>query len=289
MFCLKVNHANFIVILQKQFSRRKCCIWRYAETLNFILRQGSVTFWSTYVSCLISELPPLVAIFTLDQETKTKDITGNNKPGKPSNVRLAPGPDGRAGGSTLFIGSSNSYIEFPNNGKLDTRRSMTILAWIYHNGRSGPIFNYDRRGFGVHLWMVGPRVLFVRFVKRSRGRTSSVATYTKKPRYRAWNYIGATYDYNTGVATLWLNSKPVAKQSIGRFELATNYPIRMGARIGDKRAFRGKISCVQVYSIALNEKQIRGAQKRCFKKRKWHGLSCVVWRRTYPCQLFSLM
>lgn len=221
-------------------------------------------------------LPPLVAIFALDGETKTKDITRNNPPGIPSHVRPAPGPDGNPKGSTQFFGSSNSYIEFPNNGKLDTRRSITILAWIYHNGRSGPIFNYDRRGFGVHLWMVGPRVLFVRFVKRSRGRTSSVATYSTKPRYRAWNYIGATYDYNTGVATLWLDSKPVARQSIGRFELATNYPIRMGARIGDKRAFRGRISCLQVYSIALNAKQIRGARKRCFKKCKFLYFFCLV-------------
>ena len=116
--------------------------------------------------------------------------------------------------------------------------------------------------------MVGPRVLFVRFVRRSRGRTSSVATYSKKPRYRAWNYIGATYDYNTGVATLWLNSRPVARQSIGRFDLATNYPVRMGARIGDRRAFHGKIACLQVYSVALTAKQIRGARKRCFKKSK---------------------
>ena len=242
--------------------------------LNFCIRSLH-SFRTTHAKYLLTELPPLVAIFALDDETKTKDITGNNLPGKPSNVRPAPGPDGRPGGSTLFFGSSNSYIEFPNNGKLDTRRSMTILAWIYHSGRSGPIFNYNRRGFGVHLWMVGPRVLFVRFVKRSRGRTSSVATYSKKPRYRAWNYIGATYDYNTGVATLWLNSKPVARQSIGRFDLATNYPIRMGARIGDRRAFRGKISCLQVYSIALNAKQIRAARKRCFKKRKFHVF--VFW------------
>ena len=119
-----------------------------------------------------------MAIFPLDKESKTKDITKNNPPGIPSNVRPAPGPDGRPDGSTLFFGSTNSYIEFPNNGQLDTRRSMTILAWVYHNGRSGPIFNYDRRGFGVHLWMVGPRVLFVRFVRRSRRRTSSVATYS---------------------------------------------------------------------------------------------------------------
>ena len=213
-----------------------------------------------------------MAIFPLDKDSGTKDITNNNQPGIPSNVRPAPGPDGRSGGSTLFTGSENSYIEFPNNGKLDTRRSMTILAWVFHSGKSGPIFHYDKRGFGVHLWMVGPRVLFVRFVRRSKGRTASVATYSKKPTYRAWNYVGASYDYNSGVANLWLNSKSVASQSIGRFELATNYPVRMGARVRDKNAFRGKISCLQVYSVPLTAKQIEGARKRCFKK----GKTCVT-------------
>lgn len=231
-----------------------------------------------HVLLLSLVLPPLVAIFPLDAESGTKDITNNNQPGIPSNVRSAPGPDGRQKGSTLFTGSINSYIEFPNNGKLDTRRSTTILAWVFHSGKSGPIFNYDRRGFGVHLWMVGPRVLFVRFVRRSKRRTASVATYAKKPNYRAWNYIGASYDYSSGVATLWLNSEPVARQSIGRFDLATNYPVRMGARVGDKNAFRGKISCLQVYSVALTAKQIRGARKRCFKKGELRFCCCLTFR-----------
>ena len=48
-----------------------------------------------HVLLLSLVLPPLVAVFPLDAESGTKDITNNNQPGIPSNVRPAPGPDGR--------------------------------------------------------------------------------------------------------------------------------------------------------------------------------------------------
>jgi hypothetical protein len=142
---------------------------------------------------------------------------------------------------------------------------MTILAWVYHEGKSGPIFNYGVGVFGVHLWMTRPRVLFVRFVRRNKRFTQSISSDRKPLAYRAWNYIGATYDYRRGVATLWLNSRPIVTRKIGRFELATNYPIRIGVKKGDIRYFRGRLFCIQVYSRALNARQIQQVQKRCFK------------------------
>ena len=56
----------------------------------------------------------------------------------------------------------------------------------------------------------------------------------------------------------------VARKRIGRIRLATNYPVRMGVRVGDGRYFRGRISCLQVYDVALNTRQIAGRAKRCF-------------------------
>ena len=69
------------------------------------------------------------------------------------------------------------------------------------------------------------------------------------------------------MATLWVNNRPVVRTNIGRIRLATNRPVRMGAKIGDQRYFRGRVSCVQVYSVALNRKQIMNAAKRCFKSK----------------------
>ena len=50
---------------------------------------------------------------------------------------------------------------------------------------------------------------------------------------------------------------------IGRIRLATNYPIRMGARVGDKRNYRGRIACLQIYDRALTSKQIDDAINNC--------------------------
>ena len=145
---------------------------------------------------------------------------------------------------------------------------MTVLAWVLHLGEAGPIFNYNRGPrWGVHLWMTKPRQFFARFVRRDGRFTTPLVTHGNNVRYKAWNYVGATYDGNTGMATLWVNNRPVVRSNIGRIRLATNRPVRMGAKIGDRRYFRGRVSCVQVYSVALNRKQIIEAAKRCFKRK----------------------
>ena len=210
-----------------------------------------------------------VAIYPLSYRTKGRDISVFSNPsGTLGYVRPAKGPDGRPNTATQFFGKPNSFIQFPNTGRLDTRRSITLLAWIYHEGHAGPIFNYMPNGWGVHFWMVSPRTLFARFTRRQRRRFTPHVQY-RGIRPRTWQYVGATYSAPTGVAKLYVNSRLVARKRIGRMRLATNYPVRMGAGIGDSRFFRGRISCMQVYGVALNSRQIAARQKRCFLKGKF--------------------
>lgn len=227
------------------------------------------SFWLNISIGSFPGLPRIVAIYPLDEQYQGRDVSRNRNPtGRHVGVRTGPGPDGWPNTATEFFGNKNSYIEFPNTGKLDTRNSITVLAWVLHFGRSGPIFNYNRGPrWGVHLWMTRPRQFFARFVKRNGRFTTPLVTHGGNVRYKAWNYIGATYDGNTGMATLWVNNRPVVRTNIGRIRLATNRPVRMGAKIGDRRYFRGRVSCVQVYSVALNRKQIMNAAKRCFKSK----------------------
>lgn len=207
------------------------------------------------------------AFYPLTSRTRGRDISVfGNPPGKLGYVQSAPGPDKLPGGSYQFFGRRDSYIQFPNRGKLDTRRSSTVIAWIYHEGRAGPIFNYMPNGWGVHLWMVSPRTLFVRYTRR-QGRKSTTALASPRIKPRTWQYIAATYDHYTGYAKLYLDSKVIAQRRLGRIRLATNYPVRMGARIGDGRYFRGRISCVMVFDVALNPNQIARRKKRCFRRR----------------------
>ena len=209
-----------------------------------------------------------MAFYPLNVRYNTRDISRSKNPsGRMANVRPGLGPDGRPGGSFRFKGRSDSYIEFPNNGRLDTRNSISILAWINPDGPVGPIFNYKPDGFGVHVWMVRRRVLLVRFVTRKRRFTTPVKTNLIKP--KAWNFITATYDQRSGYARIYIDSKEVARRRIGRIRLATNYPARMGARVGDKRYFRGRITCVQIYDIPLRQWQIKAAKRLCLKTSEW--------------------
>lgn len=206
------------------------------------------------------------AVYPLTYRTRTRDVSlFGNPAGFARNVRFAPGPDKKPYGSYQFLGRPDSYIEFPNRGKIDTKRSITLLAWIYHQGQAGPIFNYKPNGWGVHFWMVSPRTLFVRFTRRGRLRsTKSVMSRRVLP--GRWQFVGASYNQRTGQAKLFVNGRFTATTYIGRIRLATNYPVRMGARVGDRRYFKGRISCMQVYDRALTAKQILRRKTRCFRK-----------------------
>ena len=191
-----------------------------------------------------------------------------------TNVETASGPDRTRDGSYQFKGKSNSYIQFPNRGKLDTRRSITLMAWIYHEGRAGPIFNYMPNGWGVHFWMISPRTLFARFTRRRRRRfTKAVISRRGVTPYR-WQLVAATYDGRSGRAKLFIQNRFVTQRYIGRIRLATNYPVRMGARIGGSRFFKGRISCMQVYPMALTRRQIIARKTRCFRKGQRNYQAC---------------
>ena len=94
------------------------------------------------------QVPDPVAFFPLNAAYGTNEIKNSAAQGVPSGVSLAPGPDGKVNGSYEFSGTANSYIEFPNSegGPLDVRQSMTMLCWVYHNGKDGPLFNCKTRG-----------------------------------------------------------------------------------------------------------------------------------------------
>lgn len=110
--------------------------------------------------------------------------------------------------------------------------------------------------------MVNPRTLFVRFVKRNSERGPAI--WSKTIKARKWNFVATTYDMRRKTAKLYVNNRFVKTRKIGGFKLATNYPARMGARRGDKRYFKGAVSCLQIFKEALNSRKIFARKRRCF-------------------------
>ena len=216
-----------------------------------------------------------VAVYQLNSASKNRDISGYvNPPATFVGVYYARGPDNHPKGALSFRGRRNSYVLIPNNGCLDTRFSLTIIMWVYPES-SGPLLHFNPKGWGVHVWIISQFRLFARFVPRSG---KSVTAVYKRIKPRQWNYIAASYDRRTGLATLWLDSLPIIQRRIGRFRLglATNYPIVIGSKPGDRRKFRGRIACVQMYNYAMSAAQIRSKKKRCFRTGRCKSLTNVV-------------
>ena len=178
------------------------------------------------------------------------------------NITLTRGPWGNPVGSFLFSGLNNSYVEVENEGELDTRFSMSVFAWVHPDAsatRAGPI--YDN---GCSMW-VFPSTwgLEIRYVVRDR---SKIHRLRKDGiiKINEWNFIGTTYDYQTGVASVWVNDSMVMNKSLGsNVELATQGNLTIGASNNSEIKLYGKVSCLQFFAQALSLDQIMNIKTRC--------------------------
>ena len=206
-----------------------------------------------------------MAFFSLSGANGTVDKSPNAATKIVSlNITLAPGPHGNPNGSFFFSGINSSYLELKNTGELDARFSMSVFAWVRIENSDGPIFKY---GCSMYVFQSTSGVE-VRFVDR---KTSTFYLLRKENVLveNTWNFIGTTYDYHTGIATVWVNNGTVIRRSIGaNMELATQSDVRVGASSNQDTHFRGRISCLQFYDQALSVDQIIEAKARCNQSSK---------------------
>ena len=206
-------------------------------------------------------------MYPLDGASGTREINNRVGEGVASGVSLAPGPDGASDGSHEFSGKVNSYIEFPNGGGLDVQNSITMLCWLFPGGQDGPIFHYGNvlNSWGVHLWVAGGGLLFVRFTQRDY-----LASSYLKPE-DGWRFVGASYDQASGDARLWVDGNVVQTLNIGaNLRLATQDSVAMGRTAGNVRYFKGRIAQMQVYNVSLTQVQIQTIRDRITLDGKKH-------------------
>ncbi|XP_066275437.1 uncharacterized protein [Branchiostoma lanceolatum] len=208
----------------------------------------------------IGEVAP-VGFWPLNGHTHLSDVSGYGNDAIGVGVYPANGVHGEIDGAYSLSGSSTSYIEIPNNGMLDTRYSITMLAYVYPTGTDGPIFNYRTDDFGVHLWQTGTNHLQGRMLTREHVYKDPISVSTLN--LNEWNFVGMTYSYPSGKVKLWHDGTEVGTLDVGTFETETDYDIRVGLMDGDSRIFAGRIACLQIYNIPLNIEQIREAAAKC--------------------------
>ena len=72
-----------------------------------------------------------------------------------------------------------------------------------------------------------------------------------------WKFVGVSYDNISGEVKLWNDGVVEETANIGPgFEQGTQHTVRMGVVSGDSLHFRGRISHVGVYNVALTQEQI---------------------------------
>ena len=207
-----------------------------------------------------------MAFFSLSGTNGTVDRSPNGATkAVAGHIKFAQGPYGNPNGSVFFSGINSSYIEMKNTGELDARFSMSVFAWVHLDNSDGPIFKY-----GCSMWVFEATLgVEVRFVER---KTSKVYLLHKENVLleNTWNFIGTTYDYHTGIATVWANNETVMVKSIGaEMELATQTDVRVGASSNQEKHFRGRVSCLQFYDQALSGDHIIEAKARCNQSSKF--------------------
>ena len=222
--------------------------------------------WSLLMfSFLFSAVPLPMALFSLSGLNGTVDMSPNGATKAVSNnVTFVPGPFGNPNGSLFFSGNENSYVELTNNGQLGTRFSIGVFAWVHLHNASGPIYKHVPEHYGFSLRVVHSTLgVRVRFMERKTFK--SYLLYKKKVlEADAWNFIGTTYDYHTGFATIFVNNKTIMQKVIkAKMELATDSHVRIGANRKKNLYFRGRIFCLQVYDQTLSVDQIVKIKTRC--------------------------
>ncbi|XP_070537166.1 uncharacterized protein [Ptychodera flava] len=209
-----------------------------------------------------AELPAAVAFWPLDSDYMYQDASGGSNDGSSgSDAHLEPNAVGTENGAIRLTGTKDSYIEFPNNGAYDTRYSIAMFVYVYQQGKYGPIFNYRRSGWGIHL-NAGDSGILSRLYERSASAQTDTVNYNGPLNH--WKFYGVSYNYTTGMFKLWEMDHVLDTLNVGTMELATDHEGRMGAVEGIDDAMASvMVSCMQIYDRELSPSEIIEAESKC--------------------------
>ena len=224
-------------------------------------------------------VPEPVALYPLNERYKAEEKENRQPKGILGDVAITNGPYNEPGGAYMFYGIVSSYIEFPNRGGLDTRFSITLMCWVQPGGKDGPLFSYGRDSSGVEIWIEKGRFKLINI--RNNVQAHSLMS-TDALLAGAWTRVAAIYDYDTGLNSLYINGHLSNSKNIGKgYEISTNAEeVRMGAKDYDGRYFKGMITEMKVYDVALNEAQIKQIINQGIANIESHFLTLVFYHYT---------
>ncbi|WP_421215631.1 DUF6701 domain-containing protein [Aeromonas jandaei] len=158
-----------------------------------------------------------------------------------------------------FTGSSNQYIEIPNDSRLSFSNQLTVAAWVYPISRpsAGNLLSIVSKdgNYEFHLDSQG-RVYW--YWERTAGGSGTLTTTQSIP-LNTWSHITIRYDTsNSGGKrqVIYINGVPVKFGNDASSLLINTQNLEIGRDYIDSRSFNGRIDEVAIYGSALSDNQI---------------------------------
>ena len=124
------------------------------------------------------------------------------------------------------------------------RYSISLLVWVYTEGRNGEIISYWKDSiYGVSLSLENFRPVFHVYSRDLLTKHSLQGPNSLT--HHVWYHLSGLYDYNTGRAALLVNGSVVANDTIESFELKTEYGLWLGF------LFKGRLSHIWIFNVSL--------------------------------------
>ena len=206
---------------------------------------------------LLLAVPEPVAFYPLNARYRAAEKENRQPKGILGDVVISNGPYNEPGGAYMFYGTVSSYIEFRNDGGLDTQLSITLMCWVQHRGQNGPLFRYGKFKGGIGM-LIAYGKLRSDMTKRPFQSLGYFDTPEVLPAGK-WVHVATSYDHNTGINSLYINGHFSISRNFGKgYKIeTTSQRVFMGTRGHRDSHLKVKIAEMKVYDVALNEEQIQ--------------------------------
>lgn len=197
----------------------------------------------------------LKAFWMLNEKSGTTaaDSSDNKNTGT-----LINGPQWNGYGVLNFDGVDD-YVTCGTNASLNLTGSLTISACINPASFGGS--GYGRivdkgsatTGFSFFIEEASQALVYVPYGGNLVRSTSNVV------KLNTWQHVAVTYDKTAQTVTFYVDGKPAGSSSYATSPASSaSSPVTIGIRGSDKgRAFKGAISAVRLYSVALGADAIK--------------------------------
>ena len=103
-----------------------------------------------------------------------------------------------------------------------------------------------------------------KFVAHFRERNNSATYHQQKSSLTpGWIFVGASYNRSSGEAKVWVDGNVVWLENVEKyFELSTQNNVTMGARKSNGSYFKGRITQMRMYNLALTQEQIKAIKEQ---------------------------